>query len=273
MQPFTRRWAGKKPSVWAVLIAVNVACYVAQATAESFDRGWFTEVLGLSERGIRAGYYWQFLSYMFLHQGPLHLLLNMVTLFFAAREVESILGPRHLAAIYFSGGVGGGLAQFFFSPLTAPLIGASAGVCAVFIAFTTILPEIELTALLFFIIPVRVKAKHLALAITAISIIFSFGGGTFGGYGHLAHLGGILLGWVYARQLGYGNPLRIQRYVFEKRQRDERLKRMPPGQFVSQEIDPILDKISREGLHSLTRAERRILEKGREKIAQRTARR
>ena len=140
------------------------------------------------------------------------------------------------------------------------------------IAFTTIEPEIELTMLLFFVIPVRLKAKYLALGIVVFSIIMAVGSAK-SGIGHLAHLGGCLLGWVYIKQLGFGNPLRLQKYLFEKRQRAERHARMSPAQFINQEIDPILDKISREGIHSLTRTERKILEKGREKIAQRTARR
>ena len=84
----------------------------------------------------------------------------------------------------------------------------------------------------------------------------------------MAHLGGGLVGWVYVKQLGFGRTWRIQRYFFERRQREERLARMPSAQFIQEEIDPILDKICRDGLHSLTRAERKILERGREKIGE-----
>ena len=84
---------------------------------------------------------------------------------------------------------------------------------------------------------------------------------------HYAHLAGCMFGWVYVKQLGYGNPLRIQRYFFEKRQREDRRKYMSSEQFINEEIDPILEKISRDGIRSLTRAEKRILEMGREKIA------
>jgi hypothetical protein len=84
---------------------------------------------------------------------------------------------------------------------------------------------------------------------------------------HYAHLAGCLFGWVYVKQLGYGNPLRIQRYFFEKRQREERRRHMTSDQFINEEIDPILEKISRDGIGSLTRNEKRILEMGRDKIA------
>jgi hypothetical protein len=88
--------------------------------------------------------------------------------------------------------------------------------------------------------------------------------------GHVAHLGGCLVGWIYARALGYGNPFRLQEYFDRNRDLEDRVKRLSPEQFISEEIDPILDKIAREGIHSLTWSERRILEKGREKIARKT---
>jgi hypothetical protein len=89
---------------------------------------------------------------------------------------------------------------------------------------------------------------------------------------HVAHLGGCLVGWIYVRQLGFGNPWWIQRRMVERREREARLARMGPEQYMTEEIDPILDKISREGIRSLTRLERRILERGREKISQKETR-
>lgn len=267
---FAKAWGSGRPSVLLALIFLNVACYLAQTTLEILNPGWVDHWLALSQAGVRSLHVWQLLSYMFLHANTMHLLVNMLMLYFAGREVEAIAGPRHLLGIYFAGGLIGGAAQILFAANAGPLVGASAGVCAVMIAFTTILPEIELTALIFFVLPVRLRAKFFGLGIVIVSlacVMFSI----MPGVGHLAHLGGCLLGWLYAHQLGYGNPWRIQRYVFEKRQRAERFARMPPAQFIREEIDPILDKISREGIHSLTRSERQILEKGREKMAVKTA--
>ncbi len=275
LQPFQRHWGGRRPSLVTILVAVNVAVFVLQTLGNAFDRGQIEHWLALSSEGIRSGYAWQFLSYMFLHgdpavptSGTIHLVVNMLTLFFAGREVEAIVGPKHLLGIYFGGGLLGGVAQIALTHATTPLVGSSAGVCAVLLAFTTILPEIEITTLLFFIIPVRLKGKYLAFGFVAISLI-CVATGALSGIGHIAHLGGCLVGWLYVKQLGFGHPMRIQRYLFEKRERAARMERMSPEQFISEEIDPILDKISREGIHSLTRAERKILERGREKIATR----
>lgn len=270
-QPFTRRWQNGRSPLLAILIGINVAVFVLQL-AEHFAGVSFLERYGaLSPEGIREGYFWQFFTYMFLHSvdNPLHIVANMLTLYFAGREVEAIVGPKHFLAIFFGGGFLGGLLTVVLQGES--LIGASGGVFAVLIAFTTLIPETELTLLLFFILPVRMKAKYLAwglVSFSALAIIFNL----LPAWGHLAHLGGCALGWVYIKQLGFGNPLRIQQYMFQRRQRQERLLRMTPEQYISEEIDPLLDKISRHGIHSLTRAERRILEKGRDKIASRTSR-
>lgn len=270
LQPFTPRWTAGRQSVVLLLIIANVAAFLVQTLATVYDENIVPQWFALSGDGIRGGFVWQFVTYMFLHAGPMHLLVNMLTLYFAGREVEAIAGPRQLLAIYFGGGVLGGVAQVLLAAANVSLVGASAGVCATLIAFTTILPEIEITTLLFFIIPVRMRAKYLALGVVGLEVVLALSD-ALPQVSHVAHLGGCAFGWLYVKQLGFGNPLRIQKYVFEKRRRAERQARMTPAQFISEEIDPILDKISREGIHSLSRAERRILEKGREKIAEKTA--
>lgn len=265
------RWSSGRPSLTAILIGLNVFCFAGQMLVESIHPGWMDQWFALSFEGVRTGCVWQLLTYMFLHGNVPHLLVNMLTLFFAGREVEGIVGPKHLLGIYFGGGLCGGIAQMLLTPGGSPLVGASAGVCATLIAFTTILPEVQLSVLLFFVIPVRLKAKNLALLLVGTSLLFAVTG-WLADVGHVAHLAGCFAGWVYARKLGYGNPLRVQQHFFKSRRREERLNRMPPEQFISEEIDPILDKIAQQGIHSLTSEERQILEKGREKIAQKTAR-
>ncbi len=251
-----------------MLIVANVAVSLLQWGIDWCSPGWTETYFALSREGIAQGFYWQFLTYMFLHGGWLHLLVNCLGLYFAGREVEIVCGPRHLLGIYFAGGLAGGILQLLCVP-GVPLIGASAGVCAVLLAFTTMLPELEITALIFFILPIRMRAKWLGRIVVGSSILFAVSG--YGGnIGHVAHLGGAMLGWFYARRLGFGGAFWLQRFVRDRRRTRERQERMDPNEFISQEIDPILDKIAREGIQSLTRAERRILELGREKIAKKT---
>ena len=276
IQPFIRRWSAGRPSVTALLIALSGGAFAAQMVAEFFlskpgGANLFAAWLPLDGNGIHAGRYWEFFSFMLLHHSnPLHLLANMVLLFFAGREVEPIVGRRHLLALYLGGNLLGGVVHWLAMP-DVPLVGVTAGVTAVFVAFTTILPELEVTVHLFFVLPLQLRAKYLAIALLALSAVF-WVTLTMPVVGPAGMIAAGLFAWVYVKQLGFGNPLAIQRYIFARRQRAARLERMSPDQFISVEIDPILEKISTHGMHSLTRAERKILEQGRGKIAARTAR-
>jgi len=267
--PFPGRWSPDRMSFVMMLIIANVVVSLLQWGTELYYPDFADKYFALSNKGIAEGYYWQFLTYMFLHGGWLHLLVNCLGLYFAGREVEIVLGPKHLLGMYFLGGFAGGVLQLLLGPAVT-LMGASAGVCAVILAFTTMLPELEITALIFFIIPVRMRAKWLGRAVIASSIFFAvtpFGSSV----GHIAHLGGAITGWLYTRRLGFGGAFWFQRFLRDRRRLRDRQERMDPNEFISREIDPILDKIAREGIHSLTRAERRILELGREKIAKKTS--
>jgi membrane associated rhomboid family serine protease len=274
--PFARRWTEGRFSVTTVLIAVHAAAFTAQFFVQTvgkdrlWETGWIEQSLALSGAGIASGQYWQFGSFILLQAGLLHALANLLILYFAGRELEPIIAPRHFLALYLLGNLVGGVAHWLVMPQT-PLMGISAGVTAVLVAFTTILPELEVPMNLFFVLPVRLKARYIALALVGVSAVLCFVKPT-PPIGPAAMLAGCFVGWFYARQLGFGSALFFQRYLYQKRQRTARLERMTPDQFISAEIDPILDKISREGLQSLTRSERKILDQGREKIAARTTR-
>jgi membrane associated rhomboid family serine protease len=226
--------------------------------------------LALDHVGISLGQYWRFFTAPLLHHDPLHLLANMVMLYFAGREVEPIVGPRHFLGIYLGGTLLGNAVQWLAMPAD-PVVGVTAGVAAVIVAFTTILPELEIIVHLFFVLPLRLRAKYLAFALAGLSAVcwLTLTAPWLAPAGILA---ASLFAWVYVKQLGFGNPLAIQRYIFERRQRAARLERMNPDQFITSEIDPILEKISQHGLRSLTRAERKILEQGREKMTNRDGR-
>jgi len=264
-------WSFRRASVVHILIALNVACFLLSWGISLFAPHLVENLFALTRHGLAQGRLWQLVTYMFLHGGAIHLLVNCVGLLFAGREVETVLGKKHLLLIYFLGGILGGIAQLIAGPRTIELIGASGGVCAVLLAFTTLLPELEITALLYFVIPVKMKAKWLGRIIIGVSILFALSNWSRG-VAHVAHLGGALTGLLYTRRLGYGGAFFFQRFLQDRRGRRTRREQMDSETFISTEIDPILDKIAREGIHSLSRAERRILEQGREKIARRTTR-
>jgi hypothetical protein len=143
-------------------------------------------------------------------------------------------------------------------PPNCALHAAGGGVAAVLVAYATILPEMELTSLVFFVLPIRLRAKHLAYGVFFIAlvlIVFDRGGTV----AHSAYLGGCVAGWFYAHLLGFGRPSFLQRIARRRRAEADRLERMSAEEFIAAEIDPLLDKISRSGMNSLTRNERRKL--------------
>ncbi len=274
MQPFVRRWSGGRPSATALVVVLSLGAGGAQGLVHLLLAGQPTQHifwpwLALTGAGIEAGHWWEFLSYGVLHDGPLHLIGNMLLLYFAGREVEPIIGPKHFLAIYTLGNVLGGVAHWLAMPWQT-LVGVSPGVAAVLVAFTTVLPELEVTVNLFFVIPLRLRAKYLAFGLISVCALGWWFPAEMRGLTSIGPVGMIaasLFAWAYVKQLGFGNPLPIQRMIFERRQRAARLDRMPSDQFITLELDPILEKIARDGIKSLSRAERKLLEQGSAKVA------
>jgi len=267
---FTRRWTQRPRVILLGLISVNVAVFVAQLFLEVSQPGLVREYLALSERGVHAAYGWQFFTAIFLHDGPWHLLGNMLVLYLLGRDVESIIGQGQFLFLYLAGAAAGELGHLFLMPETSVLFAASGGVAAVVIAYATILSELELNSPIFSFLRVRLKAKYLAYALFAIAlwgVTLDRGGAV----AHSAYFGGAVAGWFYAHLLGFGRASILQRALRRRRAETERYRAMTPDQFISEEVDPILDKISREGMQSLTRTERRILTRAQEKIAEKSA--
>ena len=151
-------------------------------------------------------------------------------------------------------------------PVTTSLYAASGGVAAVLIAYATILPELDLISWRIWRFPVQLKAKHLASAILFLSgvmLVVDRDGAVI----HSAIPGGLAAGWLYSNLLGFGHASWLRRFMLRKREAEARVQRMTSEEFIEQQIDPILEKISLNGLESLTRAERRILAQAREKVS------
>lgn len=266
-QPFTRRWTQRPRIVLLGLIGANVLVFVAQLFLDAYQPGFVRDYLGLSDHGLRDAYGWQFMTAALLHDGPWHLIGNMLILYLLGRDVESIVGQGQFLLLYLAGAVAGELGHLFLMPATSVLLAASGGVAAVLVAYATILPELSLTSTTLFALSVRLKAKHLAYGAFAISILGMVLDRS-ATVAHSAFLGGCVAGWLYAHLLGFGRPSILQRALHQRRAEAERYRAMSREQFIAEEVDPVLDKISREGIASLTRSERRRLAKAGEKIAE-----
>jgi len=258
---FTRPWTQRQRLVLLTLIGVNVAAFVAQLFLEAYEKGIIREFFALSEVGLHNAYGWQFFTAMFLHQSPWHLLGNTIVLYLLGRDVESIVGQRHFLLLYLCGTAAGELGHLFLMPPATVLFGASGGVAAILMAYATILPEMELASAL------RLKAKHLAGGVVVLGIallIFD----CHGGVSQSEFLGGCAAGWLYAHLLGFGRPSVVQRKLNQGKANAERYQHMTAEQFIAEAVDPLLEKISRDGLGSLTRKERRILAQAGEKLTE-----
>ena len=285
MREPTSRW---RFSATVTLVILLVIAFIFQhAVSKDFEANYLT----LSLDGMKRGFVWQLLSFQFLHAGPLHLILNAFTLWMFGREVEDALGKPRFLALYFLSGAIGGLVQVSLSLVSYSLfgggvVGASAGVFGVIAAFAMLDPNRMLTMLLFFVIPVNLRAimlVWLSVAASVLGIVFARKLGD--NVAHAAHLGGILTGVLFMK---FGVTLPESWNPFEsKRRKRELIKavsiKVPkwpqartgnPGEltqeeFISREVDPILDKISQHGIQSLTEHERKILEAARNKMAKR----
>ena len=277
-------------SATMVLLMVNVVAFVLQSAVERFSNfptnAWFA----LSVEGLRHGYAWQLLTYQLMHGGLLHLVLNCWMIYVFGREVEETLGRNSFLTLYFTSGVIGGLFQALAGVLLGgafalPVVGASAGASGLLAAFATLYPERPLMLLLFFIIPVNMRAKFLLLfggLVTLFGLVVPTGN-----IAHAAHLGGLLTGIVFVRYAIYWHwhwprlrrtppqplrplvkaPLRASAQWGQTNVRV--VEDLPPDEFLSKAVDPILDKISAQGIQSLTERERKILETAREKMGRR----
>jgi membrane associated rhomboid family serine protease len=262
---FTRSWPPAQRVGLLALLGVNTAAFAVQLSLSAWDPTFVHEYLGLSDHGVSQAYGWQFFTALFMHNSVWQFALNMLVLYLVGRDVEAILGQRQFLFLYFFGAFSGELGHLFLMPGASVLYAGGGGVAAVFIAYATILPELEMTTLLLFMVPMRMKMRQLA-QLTMV------GAGAFlifdrsGSVGHSAFLGGAAAGWLYAHVLGFGRTSFLQRFFRQRRAESQRLRGLSPEQFVEQEIDPVLEKISRRGIKSLSRRDRRLLAQAREKM-------
>lgn len=212
---------------------------------------------------------WSILTCMFLHDGFIHILFNMLWLFWIGSLMHEYLGNRKVYEAYFAGGIFGGfiymLAYHVFPVFSESIngsyaLGASAGVLSIVMATATLLPDYPIQLLLFG----TVRLKYIALVSVLLDLI-SIPQGNAGG--HIAHIGGALFGFLYIKYIyKYGNlvPDKVLKWFERKpklkvhyRTTYQRAESDPkPSQ---EDIDMILDKINKSGYDSLSKKEKEIL--------------
>ena len=234
--------------------------------------------LALSKEGLESGYVWQLVTYQFMHGGWLHLFFNGWAIYVFGSELERLLGGRRFLTLMFSSGILGGVFQVLTAMLWPGLfggevVGASAGAFGLVAAFAMIFPERELTLLLFFIIPVHLRARTLLIVSAVIALLLIVFPIT--NIANAAHLGGMAMGWFYVKAI-LKNPALLgtsgepEFNLFRPLKKiTSKVREAGPAEIQESDVDAVLDKISARGIQSLTARERDILEAARKKMAQR----
>jgi len=274
------------PPVIKALLFANVGVFIGTFLLGSFHLGnmsfdrFLFESFALWPLGAGFGF-WQLFSYMFMHASFTHILFNMLALWMFGMELEHVWGSRKFLIYYLLCGFGGGLANLLVAPMftsVGPTIGASGAVYGILLAFGMMFPERPIY--IYFLLPI--KAKYFVVMYMAFEI---FSVGSMDGVAHFAHLGGALVGFLYLLADGYqfGSPYHSSGStdnIFTRMSGFGQQQPRPSDQYTNvseakiyditehnrreeqkaqEQIDEILDKISKNGYQSLSDDEKKIL--------------
>ena len=261
------------------LILINVVCFVIPF----FLRSLFflfnlptQSFLSFFELPASIGDFiyqpWSLFTYGFLHDSIGHIFWNMLLLYYASQFFLNLFSTQRFINVYFMGILLGGLVFILsyavfpaFKNQSPQMVGASAGVMAVLIFSCTYMPTQEVPLLFF-----NVKLMYIGIALVIVDVL-QIPTGNAGG--HLAHIGGAALGYIYAQQLQNGKDIgsgfeRLWKWLatlFTAQPKMKTIHRTPRRnskrsvQSDQEKIDRILDKISASGYDSLSKEEKELL--------------
>jgi membrane associated rhomboid family serine protease len=271
------------------LLALNIGVYFLQLTL--FGPDALYSALALDPARM-PGSWWTVVTYMFVHAWLAHLAFNMFTLWMFAPRLEQEWGTRPFVLFYLWCGVGGAIAHLIFAQHSA-VIGASGAISGVLVAYAIRWPDEEVY--LFGVIPM--KSRWLILAMLGMNTIFALSPNSRIDW--TAHVGGMAFGWIFLKLYSAGGISRVRGWVSAVPDESEDMPRAVPRgrqptrdrssgvdevvarsnaialreskpiQHVPRQETPkeyaakvnrVLDKISQQGMASLTRDERRLLE-------------
>lgn len=258
------------------LLVVNVTVYFLQHFI--FDNQ-IRPLVNLSKETLFSGEVWRLVTFQFCHSDVGHLVSNMLGLFFLGRMFEQVVGSKLVLPVYLLGGVIGGLAHVFWGMAFASssLIGASASVLAIVMALVATIPE-QSISLLF--LPFQFKIKYFGWAMLVynlLGLLIAFSSPS--NISYISHLGGMAAGWFFVKSLlpalnaresqgktGVANKKRRSK-IAEAAEVQIKKTRDQDTVYLNKKVDAILEKISQEGMQSLTDEERKVLERSSEKLS------
>ena len=283
---------------WTVMLLIAlVVVFAADEIAKAYLGLSLQQHGALSSSVWRSGWVWQLVTFQFLHGNFAHLFFNGLGIWMFGRPIEAAFGGRRMLGLWMAGGLVGGLLQLgisaaFPNQFFSDVVGASAGLMTFLAIFCRLEPDARI--LLALIVPV--PARFLFYFSVGVAVFFIVVPSR-DGVAHAAHLGGLLFGWFWV-QAGYhrGESLwdrlseawhrwnqqrqtsrpvsraaegKIIKPSFRSDSAPTPAKELSDAEFMAREVDPILDKIARDGIGSLTAAERQTLEAARKKVTRR----
>ncbi|MEQ1948552.1 MAG: rhomboid family intramembrane serine protease [Bryobacteraceae bacterium] len=196
---YTRNYSvsgGIPPGVRLLLIA-NVAVFLVQFFGGRFLGDIFDYLKLIPAAVVKLFFIWQLGTYMFLHAGIMHILFNMLALWWFGTELERVWGTRRFLQFYFFCGIGAGIcvvvANYLFGNPAVATVGASGAIYGILLASAVLWPDREM--LFYFLFPI--KMKYFVMLIGAIAFLNSFNPAS--PVSDVAHLGGMLFGYAFLR--------------------------------------------------------------------------
>ena len=258
-------YIGINTFVFVVVAIINVPFFLS-GNGINFDAiigEYFGFPASLAKLPVR---FYTILTYQFFHGGFLHLLFNMLWLYWVGRIFLDFLKPRQFHFVYLAGGFAGAILfalafnifPVFISGISGQvIIGSSAAVMAIIVATATLVPHYSIRLLLFG----DVKLKYLAIAYIVLDLI---GTASANAGGSFAHIGGAIIGFTYIKVLRNGTDWSN---LFKKKPKLRVVKnngakpsaKKNESSVDQREIDSILDKISKSGYDKLTKEEKETL--------------
>jgi membrane associated rhomboid family serine protease len=214
----SRLFGGPAAKTVRVIIIINVAVFLVQIIAQVAGiRAILVTLALIPWRVTNELTLWQFATYMFLHGGVFHILFNMLTLYMFGNELERYWGAPRFLRYYLITGIGAGVCSWIVAPDSSiAIVGASGAIYGILLAYGLLYPN----RIIYLNLLLPIKVKWMVLIMGAVAFLSSVTGGE-PGVAHIAHLGGMLVGYVMLRGRDW-----LGRYVTHRElQRRERLKR------------------------------------------------
>lgn len=274
------------PPAIRVILTLCIAVFVLQALGgRSFNQFLVTWFAFNPAWEVAISQPWRWVSYMFLHGSGFHLLFNMLWLWWMGRPVEERMGPRSFTVLYLGAGIGGGLLNVLLGALfgTTPVIGASGAVYGIMVAFAVLYPR---TPIMLFLFP-PLEARYVVAGLIFFDLLFVGAGDPIA---RVVHLGGAGVGYLLIQAWMKGTDLSRFTRPFDSivrlfrgggsrmggsqrttkssggsagRSRNPRMRSVRDVEIMDEEqiqdLDQILDKISKSGYEGLTAEEKQRL--------------